>query len=213
MKDLVAASGLPAGSVASLAFGRPGLLRQRLEAAESADLFVSADLAQPERLADEGRVLPAVSFARNRMCVASRPMYRPRFLGHRIEPTPPCDGLELPLSEGCRRHEAVPLDQPDGFVSLSECQQRHLFAAMLVILEIDVVDDLADRRQRRIGQTGVGDQHLEGAAVALVREFSLEHVEAQLARERRVARAGTNLKRAPGSMKRRTSQAEAMRSI
>jgi hypothetical protein len=28
------------------------------------------------------------------------------------------------LSEGCRRHEVVPFDQPVCVVSLAECQQR-----------------------------------------------------------------------------------------
>jgi len=32
--------------------------------------------------------------------------------------------LKLPLSEGCRRHEAVAFDQPVCVVGLSECQQR-----------------------------------------------------------------------------------------
>ena len=57
-------------------------------------------------------------------------------------------------------------------------------AAVLAVLQVDVVDDLADRGQRRIVETGLGQQHLEGAAVAVVRELALEHVEAQLARLR-----------------------------
>src|SRR5258707_15677015 len=57
-----------------------------------------------------------------------------------------------------------------------------LLAAVLAVLEVDVVDDLADRRQCRVGQPGVADQYLEGAAVALVRELALEHVEAQFVR-------------------------------
>jgi hypothetical protein len=32
--------------------------------------------------------------------------------------------LKLPLSEGCRRYEAVPFDQPVAVVGLSERQQR-----------------------------------------------------------------------------------------
>ncbi len=54
--------------------------------------------------------------------------------------------------------------------------------ANLRVLEVDVVDDLADRaaapaRSRPISR----EQHLESAAVAVVGELGLEHVEAQLA--------------------------------
>ena len=42
-------------------------------------------------------------------------------------------------------------------------------------------------RERRVGQAGAAEQHLEGAAVALVRELGLEHVEAQFARLGHVA--------------------------
>ena len=54
-------------------FGGSGLLRERIEKGEKADLFLSADLASPRRLQALGRtVLPVVVFARNRMCVVSR---------------------------------------------------------------------------------------------------------------------------------------------
>jgi molybdate transport system substrate-binding protein len=54
-------------------FGGSGLLRERIEKGEKADLFLSADLASPRKLQALGRtVLPVVVFARNRMCVVSR---------------------------------------------------------------------------------------------------------------------------------------------
>src|SRR5262245_16812492 len=40
--------------------------------------------------------------------------------------------------------------------------------------------DLADRREGRLVETASQQQHLERAAVALVRELRLEHIEAQL---------------------------------
>src|SRR6478672_13675543 len=53
-------------------FGGSGLLRERIEKGEKADLFLSADLASPRKLQALGRtVLPVVAFARNRMCVVS----------------------------------------------------------------------------------------------------------------------------------------------
>ncbi len=54
-------------------FGPAGALRQRIEAGEGADLFLSADMDAPRKLADEGRaILPAIAFAGNRMCLAAR---------------------------------------------------------------------------------------------------------------------------------------------
>ena len=68
MPELIAASGLPAGAVAAPTFGPAGALRKRLLAGEQADLFASADLAQPRAVTAKvpGLVLP---FAHNRMCV------------------------------------------------------------------------------------------------------------------------------------------------
>ena len=65
--------------------------------------------------------------------------------------------------------------------------------AELAVLEIDVVDDLGDPLERRVrpiqSTQRFAQQHLEGAAVALMGELGLEHVEAQLARQRAVALA------------------------
>src|SRR5215211_7995152 len=55
-----------------------------------------------------------------------------------------------------------------------------LLASELFVFEINVVHDLADGGQRGIVQSCTTQQNLEGAAVALVGELSLEHVEAQL---------------------------------
>jgi ABC-type molybdate transport system substrate-binding protein len=54
-------------------FGGSGLMRERIEKGETPDLFTSADLGSPRRLASQGRtVVPVVAMARNRMCVLSR---------------------------------------------------------------------------------------------------------------------------------------------
>jgi molybdate transport system substrate-binding protein len=70
LPKLIAASGLPAGSFAPPVFGPAGVLRQRLLKGERADLFASADTAQPRLVvgAKGGLVVP---FARNRMCVVA----------------------------------------------------------------------------------------------------------------------------------------------
>jgi molybdate transport system substrate-binding protein len=54
-------------------FGGSGLLRERIENGEMPDLFMSADVGSPQKLETEGRtVVPAIAFARNRMCIVSR---------------------------------------------------------------------------------------------------------------------------------------------
>jgi len=69
---LVEALGTPPGSGAQLIYGPSGLLRERLEQSENADLFASADMGQPRHLAQAGRGTPVVMFARNRMCALAR---------------------------------------------------------------------------------------------------------------------------------------------
>ena len=70
MPQLIAASGLPVGSVAPPVFGPAGMLRHRLQSGETADLFASADLAQPRTVVGETSAL-VVPFARNSMCVVA----------------------------------------------------------------------------------------------------------------------------------------------
>ncbi len=54
-------------------FGGSGILRERIENGEHPDLFLSADMASPRKLAQAGRtVVPVVAFARNRMCLVAR---------------------------------------------------------------------------------------------------------------------------------------------
>jgi molybdate transport system substrate-binding protein len=54
-------------------FGGSGLLRERIESGEHPDLFLSADMGSPLKLARAGRtVVPVVAFARNRMCLVAR---------------------------------------------------------------------------------------------------------------------------------------------
>lgn len=67
MSEIAAAQG---GVVA--AFGPSGLLRERIERGEVVDVFASANLAHPARLA-AARGRPMVLFARNRLCAAVRP--------------------------------------------------------------------------------------------------------------------------------------------
>jgi molybdate transport system substrate-binding protein len=54
-------------------FGPSGVLRERIEKGEPADLFASADMANPRALSQAGKSGPVVLFARNRLCAFARP--------------------------------------------------------------------------------------------------------------------------------------------
>jgi molybdate transport system substrate-binding protein len=71
-KELLLAFDAPAGTILPPVFGPSGVLRQHIEEGQAADLFASADMAQPRRLATAGKGLPVVMFARNRLCVVAR---------------------------------------------------------------------------------------------------------------------------------------------
>jgi molybdate transport system substrate-binding protein len=71
--DLAREAGPALGITISSQSGSAGLMRQRIEKGETADLFLSADMASPRKLQAEGRtVLPVAAFTRNRMCVLTR---------------------------------------------------------------------------------------------------------------------------------------------
>ena len=56
------------GTAISGSFGPSGLLRERIEKGEHADLFASADMGQPLQLQREGRAIRVVMFTRNKLC-------------------------------------------------------------------------------------------------------------------------------------------------
>ncbi|WP_439500254.1 molybdate ABC transporter substrate-binding protein [Bosea sp. (in: a-proteobacteria)] len=55
------------------AFGASGLLRERIAKGEAAEVFASADLGNPQALAQAGLAGPVVLFARNELCAFARP--------------------------------------------------------------------------------------------------------------------------------------------
>ncbi|BEN48549.1 TPA: solute-binding protein [Serratia marcescens] len=61
-----------AGQKVTAEFGPAGLLRQRIENGERPQLFASANVAHPQRLADLGIAGAVQIFARNRLCVTVR---------------------------------------------------------------------------------------------------------------------------------------------
>ncbi|MBV8911904.1 MAG: substrate-binding domain-containing protein [Acetobacteraceae bacterium] len=71
MTDMLAQSGMQ-GASAPPTFGPSGVLRERIQAGAAADVFASADMAQPRTLAAERGELPVIMFTRNRMCVLAK---------------------------------------------------------------------------------------------------------------------------------------------
>ncbi len=54
-------------------FGPAGLMRERIEAGDLPDLFASANMAHPQKLADAGQATPPMVFLRNRLCASALP--------------------------------------------------------------------------------------------------------------------------------------------
>lgn len=71
--DLAKQAGPALGVEVKGEFGGSGSMRERIEKGEKPDLFLSADMGSPQKLAASGRtVLPVIPFAKNRECVVSR---------------------------------------------------------------------------------------------------------------------------------------------
>jgi len=68
------------GTAVTADFGPSGLLRERIEKGERADLFASADISQALRLQREGRAVRAVMFTRNTLCGFAAPKVVDRLL-------------------------------------------------------------------------------------------------------------------------------------
>ncbi|RLK47053.1 molybdenum ABC transporter molybdate-binding protein [Alkalispirillum mobile] len=85
-------------------FAPSGLLRERIEGGEAPDVFASANMAHPERLAAAGQGGPVVRFARNRLCglaQAGLDVDRERF-------------LEVLLDDDVRVGTSTPKADPSG---------------------------------------------------------------------------------------------------
>ena len=71
--DLSKEAGESLGVRVEASFGGSGLMRERIEKGEKADLLLSADLGSPRRLESQHLTrIPVIAFARNRMCVISQ---------------------------------------------------------------------------------------------------------------------------------------------
>jgi ABC-type molybdate transport system substrate-binding protein len=61
------------GIAVASTFGASGLLRERIEKGEPAEVFASADMGHPRRLVATGRAATLALFARNRLCALASP--------------------------------------------------------------------------------------------------------------------------------------------
>lgn len=61
------------GQKIALTFGPSGLLRERIEKGEGAQVFASADTQHPQRLASGGGWAPQTVFVRNSLCALAQP--------------------------------------------------------------------------------------------------------------------------------------------
>jgi len=61
------------GPAVTTVFGASGLLRERIERGEAADIFASADVGNAQALARAGKADTPVVFARNRLCALGAP--------------------------------------------------------------------------------------------------------------------------------------------
>jgi ABC-type molybdate transport system substrate-binding protein len=73
MTELAQAFTASGGPPVDATFGASGLLRERIEKGEPAEVFASADLGNAAALARAGRAAPPVVFARNRLCALAAP--------------------------------------------------------------------------------------------------------------------------------------------
>jgi ABC-type molybdate transport system substrate-binding protein len=69
------------GEPVALTFGASGLLRERIERGEAAQVFASADTDNPRRLVLAGGWQPPVVFTRNQLCALAQPAVNPTSQG------------------------------------------------------------------------------------------------------------------------------------
>lgn len=73
MTDLARAFERQGGAPVRLTFGASGLLKDRIEAGEPAQVFASANMTHPEALRAAGKADAVVAFTRNALCLLARP--------------------------------------------------------------------------------------------------------------------------------------------
>ncbi len=78
------------GAKVALTFGASGLLRERIEKGEPAEVFASADMQHPTTLMKAGKAGPVTLFVRNQLCGLAQPglaVSPAALLDRRLDPT------------------------------------------------------------------------------------------------------------------------------
>jgi molybdenum ABC transporter molybdate-binding protein len=89
MTDIARAHEARTGQKLTLSFAASGLLRERIEKGEAAQVFASADMGHPQRLADAGSWSPPRVFVRNQLCALTQAhlnLTPERLLGALLDP-------------------------------------------------------------------------------------------------------------------------------
>lgn len=73
LRDAFIAIAAETSARVQLTFGPAGLLRERIEHGEAADLFASANMEHPQALAAAGKAGPVIRFTRNALCAVTTP--------------------------------------------------------------------------------------------------------------------------------------------
>ncbi|QFT78991.1 Molybdate-binding periplasmic protein precursor [Roseovarius sp. THAF27] len=92
------------GTPVATSFGPSGLMRERIEAGETAHVFASANMRHPRTLESTGKGGPVALFARNRLCGLARP---------EVEATSETL-LDVMLDENIRLGTSTPKADPSG---------------------------------------------------------------------------------------------------
>ena len=89
LTDVMDAFAQEQGPKVAATFGASGLLRERIEKGEPAELFASADMQHPTTLMKAGRSGPATLFVRNQLCAIAQPGFSvtsATLLGRMLDP-------------------------------------------------------------------------------------------------------------------------------
>ncbi len=92
------------GPKVAATFGASGLLRERIEKGEPAEVFASADLQHPTTLMKAGKAGPVTLFVRNQLCALAQP-------GHSVTPATLLDRM---LDPATRLGSSTPKNDPSG---------------------------------------------------------------------------------------------------
>lgn len=73
LSEVIASYQQTYGTIITTQFGPSGLLRKAIEEGGKPDIFASADMIHPEKLASNGWGSPVVMFTRNQLCAIAQP--------------------------------------------------------------------------------------------------------------------------------------------